>query len=43
MRGRQKAAGGIRRYADFQKMVEAGATRIGTSSGVSMIQEAGGE
>lgn len=35
-----KAAGGIRTYADFRRMVEAGATRIGTSSGGKIIQEA---
>jgi deoxyribose-phosphate aldolase len=35
-----KAAGGIRSYADLLRMVEAGATRIGTSSGVKIIDEA---
>lgn len=35
-----KASGGIRTLADLQKMVEAGATRIGTSSGVKILQEA---
>ena len=35
-----KAAGGIRTYADAQKMVAAGATRIGASSGVKIVQEA---
>jgi deoxyribose-phosphate aldolase len=35
-----KAAGGIRDYLTFQKMVSAGATRIGTSSGVQIIREA---
>jgi deoxyribose-phosphate aldolase len=34
-----KAAGGIRSYAAFKEMVEAGATRIGTSSGVKIIEE----
>jgi deoxyribose-phosphate aldolase len=32
-----KASGGIRSLADFDKMVEAGATRIGTSSGVAIL------
>ena len=36
-----KAAGGIRSYADAQKMIEAGATRIGASASVKIIQEAG--
>ena len=35
-----KASGGIRTLADLQKMVEAGATRIGTSNGVKILQEA---
>jgi deoxyribose-phosphate aldolase len=35
-----KAAGGIRTYADAQKMIEAGATRIGASASVKIIQEA---
>jgi len=34
-----KAAGGIRTYADCLAMVEAGATRIGTSSGCSILQQ----
>ncbi len=33
-----KAAGGVRSYDDLQKMIEAGADRIGTSSGVSLVQ-----
>ncbi len=33
-----KAAGGIRTYTDMMKMVEAGATRIGTSAGISILQ-----
>ena len=37
-----KASGGIRLLADFQKMVTAGATRIGTSSGIKILQEAAG-
>jgi deoxyribose-phosphate aldolase len=32
-----KASGGIRSFADVMKMVEAGATRIGTSSGVAIV------
>jgi deoxyribose-phosphate aldolase len=32
-----KASGGVRSYADVMKMVEAGATRIGTSSGVEIL------
>jgi deoxyribose-phosphate aldolase len=35
-----KAAGGIRSYADAKGMVEAGATRIGASAGVRIVQEA---
>ena len=35
-----KAAGGIRTYADVVKMVEAGATRVGSSSSVKIIEEA---
>ncbi len=35
-----KAAGGIRSLADAQKMIEAGATRIGASAGVKISQEA---
>ncbi len=35
-----KASGGIRSLADLIKMVEAGATRIGTSSGVAIMQGA---
>jgi len=35
-----KAAGGIRTYEDAQKMVAAGATRIGASASVKIIQEA---
>jgi deoxyribose-phosphate aldolase len=35
-----KAAGGIRSYADVVKMVEAGATRVGSSSSVKIIEEA---
>jgi deoxyribose-phosphate aldolase len=34
-----KAAGGIRSYEDAKKMVSAGATRIGASAGVKIVQE----
>ena len=33
-----KASGGVRSLEDLEKMVKAGATRIGTSSGVKIIQ-----
>lgn len=33
-----KASGGVRTKEDFDKMVEAGATRIGTSNGVAILQ-----
>lgn len=32
-----KASGGVRSYADVMRMVDAGATRIGTSSGVAIL------
>jgi deoxyribose-phosphate aldolase len=35
-----KAAGGIRSYSDAVAMIRAGATRIGASSGVTIVQEA---
>ncbi len=35
-----KAAGGIKSYEDAQAMVAAGATRIGASAGVQILQEA---
>jgi deoxyribose-phosphate aldolase len=35
-----KAAGGVRSYQDAQAMLAAGATRIGTSAGVRITQEA---
>lgn len=38
-----KAAGGIRNLADAQKMVDAGANRIGASAGVKILAEASGE
>ena len=34
-----KAAGGIRSWSDARVMLEAGATRLGTSSGVQIIEE----
>jgi len=33
-----KASGGVRSTEDVEKMIEAGATRIGTSSGVKLVQ-----
>ena len=38
-----KASGGIRNLAALTAMVDAGATRIGTSAGVSIVREARGE
>ncbi len=35
-----KAAGGIKTYADALKMIEAGATRVGASASVKIMQEA---
>jgi deoxyribose-phosphate aldolase len=35
-----KASGGIRTLAELRRMVQAGATRIGTSSGLKILQEA---
>lgn len=35
-----KAAGGIRTYADLVKMVQAGATRVGSSNSVAIVAEA---
>lgn len=37
-----KAAGGIRTYEDLQKMLKAGATRIGASASVRILEEAAG-
>ncbi len=37
-----KASGGIRTYEDAQKMIQAGATRLGASAGVKILQEARG-
>jgi len=38
-----KAAGGVRTYADAIKMIDAGATRLGTSAGVEIVTGAGSE
>ncbi len=35
-----KASGGVRTWADFQRLVAAGATRIGTRAGVAIVEEA---
>jgi deoxyribose-phosphate aldolase len=35
-----KASGGIRDYATAVALIEAGATRLGTSSGVAILQGA---
>ena len=37
-----KAAGGVRDFAGLEAMVAAGATRIGASAGVRIVQQAGG-
>jgi len=34
-----KASGGIRSAADARKMIEAGANRLGTSSGVAIVRD----
>lgn len=34
-----KASGGIKSYVDFDKMVKAGASRIGTSSSIKIVKE----
>jgi deoxyribose-phosphate aldolase len=36
-----KASGGIRTLSDLQKMVAAGATRIGASASVSILKSVG--
>jgi deoxyribose-phosphate aldolase len=38
-----KASGGVRTFADVQAMVAAGATRIGASAGVRIVEEALGQ
>jgi len=35
-----KASGGVRTYADVMKMVQAGATRVGSSNSVNIVEEA---
>jgi deoxyribose-phosphate aldolase len=37
-----KASGGIRTFEDAEKMIEAGASRIGASSGMAIMEEAKG-
>jgi deoxyribose-phosphate aldolase len=37
-----KASGGIRNLADAERMIQAGATRIGASAGVKIVQESQG-
>lgn len=37
-----KASGGVKTYEDALKMVEAGATRIGTSNGIAIVEGANG-
>jgi deoxyribose-phosphate aldolase len=39
-RAEVKASGGIRTYDDVLEMLKAGATRIGASSGVAILQQA---
>jgi deoxyribose-phosphate aldolase len=36
-----KAAGGVKTAADAKAMIEAGATRIGSSAGVQIVSEEG--
>lgn len=38
-----KASGGVRSQADLVAMIQAGATRIGTSSGVKLLRDAHGD
>jgi len=35
-----KASGGIRSYSDAKAMIEAGATRLGASASIAIVQEA---
>jgi len=37
-----KASGGIKSYSDARRMIEAGATRIGASAGIAIVEEAHG-
>jgi len=36
-----KASGGIRTFKDAQALIDSGATRLGTSSGINIIEEYG--
>ena len=38
-----KAAGGVKNLEQAQEMIKAGATRIGASAGVKIVQESRGE
>jgi deoxyribose-phosphate aldolase len=38
-----KAAGGVRDYEGLKAMVAAGATRVGASAGVKIVQESRGQ
>ena len=38
-----KAAGGIRSYSEALQLLQAGASRLGTSAGIKIIEEAGGK
>jgi deoxyribose-phosphate aldolase len=38
-----KASGGVKSFADFEQMVQAGATRVGASAGIRILKEAAGE
>ena len=38
-----KASGGIRTKEDFLKMIEAGASRVGCSAGVKIMEELANE
>jgi deoxyribose-phosphate aldolase len=35
-----KASGGIKSYTDAKAMIEAGATRLGASASIAIVQEA---
>jgi deoxyribose-phosphate aldolase len=37
-----KASGGIRNFSDAKRMIDAGATRIGASASIAIVQEAQG-
>ena len=40
--GLVKAAGGVKSFADAQALVQAGAARLGTSSGVALVTDPAG-